>query len=70
MQENRSVTEFILHMVCSPRSWRSGRKSRQIIEVEGFEVTEKQVKESGNSGKVYVPKDWICKRVKIEFQYL
>jgi putative transposon-encoded protein len=52
-------------MVCSPRSCRSGRKSRQIIEVEGFEVTEKQVKEVGNSGKVYVPKDWINKQVKI-----
>ena len=35
------------------------------IEVEGFEVTEKLVKEAGNSGRVYVPKDWINKRVKI-----
>lgn len=35
------------------------------IEVEGFEVIEKLVKEAGNSGRVYVPKDWIDKRVKI-----
>lgn len=35
------------------------------IEVEGFEVIEKLVKEAGNSGRVYVPKNWIDKRVKI-----
>lgn len=35
------------------------------IEVEGFEVIEKLVKETSNSGRVYVPKDWIDKRVKI-----
>lgn len=35
------------------------------IEVEGYEALEKTVKESGNSGRVYAPKEWIGKRVKL-----
>ena len=35
------------------------------IEVEGYEALEKEVKESGNSGRVYAPKEWIGKKVKI-----
>lgn len=31
----------------------------------GFEMLEKQVTKSGNSGRVYVPVEWIGKRVKI-----
>ncbi|MGP8330614.1 MAG: DUF2080 family transposase-associated protein [Methanosarcinaceae archaeon] len=31
----------------------------------GYQVIEKTVKSSGNSGRVYVPKDWIGKKVKI-----
>ena len=35
------------------------------ISVEGYEVLEKVVKEGGNSGRVYLPKSWVGKRVKI-----
>ena len=35
------------------------------IELTGFEMLEKQVNKSGNSGRVYVPIEWIGKRVKI-----
>lgn len=35
------------------------------ITVEGYEVMEKVVKEGGNSGRVYLPKSWVGKRVKI-----
>ena len=35
------------------------------IELTGFEMIEKQVNKSGNSGRVYVPIEWIGKRVKI-----
>ena len=35
------------------------------IEVEAYQVIEKVVKSGGNSGRVYVPIDWIGKRVKI-----
>lgn len=35
------------------------------IEVEGYEAIEKTVKPAGNSGRIYVPKDWEGKRVKI-----
>lgn len=33
--------------------------------VEGHEMVEKVVKLSGNSGRIYLPPDWIGKRVKI-----
>jgi len=35
------------------------------IEIEAYQVIEKIVKSGGNSGRVYVPVDWIGKRVKI-----
>ena len=35
------------------------------IQLTGFEMLEKQVNKSGNSGRVYVPVEWIGKRVKI-----
>jgi putative transposon-encoded protein len=41
----------------------SGEKSK--FEVFGEEMIEKEVKQSGNSGRVYLPPDWIGKHVKI-----
>ena len=35
------------------------------IQLTGFEMIEKQVNKSGNSGRVYVPIEWIGKMVKI-----
>jgi putative transposon-encoded protein len=35
------------------------------VELEAYQVIEKEVKASGNSGRVYVPPEWIGKRVKI-----
>lgn len=35
------------------------------IELSGYEMLEKDVKKSGNSGRVYVPIEWINKKVKI-----
>lgn len=35
------------------------------IEIAGFEMLEKVVNKSGNSGRIYVPIEWIGKRVKI-----
>jgi putative transposon-encoded protein len=35
------------------------------IRLTGFEMLEKQVNKSGNSGRVYVPAEWIGKRVKV-----
>ena len=38
---------------------------KTTIQLSGFEMLEKQVKKSGNSGRVYVPAEWIGKRVKV-----
>lgn len=35
------------------------------IRLTGFEMLEKQVNKSGNSGRVYVPVEWVGKRVKV-----
>ena len=35
------------------------------IQLIGFEMLEKQVNKSGNSGRVYVPVEWIGKKVKV-----
>lgn len=35
------------------------------IEVQAYQVVEKTVKSSGNSGRVYVPKEWVGKKVKV-----
>ncbi len=39
--------------------------SKVKFEVYGEEMIEKEVKSSGNSGRLYLPPDWIGKCVKI-----
>ncbi len=40
-------------------------KAKVKFEVYGEEMIEKRVKMSGNSGRVYLPPDWIGHQVKI-----
>jgi putative transposon-encoded protein len=35
------------------------------VTVRAYQVLEKTVKESGNSGRVYVPKEWVGRKVKV-----
>lgn len=35
------------------------------IQLIGYEMLEKQVTKSGNSGRIYVPIEWVGKKVKI-----
>jgi putative transposon-encoded protein len=46
-----------------PRTSNPATKSK--FEVYGEEMIEKEVKPSGNSGRVYLPPDWVGKHVKI-----
>lgn len=39
--------------------------SRVKFEIYGEEMIEKRVKASGNSGRVYLPPDWVGRKVKI-----
>jgi len=34
------------------------------MQMQGFEVIEKVAESSGNSGRIYVPKKWIGKKVR------
>lgn len=38
---------------------------RTNIQLVGYQMLEKQVNKSGNSGRVYVPIEWLGKKVKI-----
>jgi len=44
---------------------RRARVSLSKFEVYGREMIEKTVKAAGNSGRVYLPPDWVEKHVKI-----
>ena len=35
------------------------------IKLKGYEMLEKMVKKSGDSGRVYVPLKWVGKKIKI-----
>lgn len=41
------------------------RNSKVKFEIFGEEMIEKRVKASGNSGRVYLPPNWVGHRVKI-----
>ena len=41
------------------------KQGRVKFEVYGEEMLEKEVKLSGNSGRVYLPPDWVGRHVKI-----
>jgi hypothetical protein len=43
----------------------SGKPSRAKFGVFGEEMIEKEVKPCGNTGRVYLPLDWVGKHVKI-----
>jgi putative transposon-encoded protein len=42
-----------------------GKSPKVKFEVFGEEMIEKEVKWSGNTGRVYLPPDWVGKYVKI-----
>jgi putative transposon-encoded protein len=44
---------------------KSNKAFRVKFEVFGEEMIEKEVKQSGNSGRVYLPPEWVGKQVKI-----
>lgn len=40
-------------------------RQKSKFEVYGEETIEKEVRQSGNSGRIYLPPDWVGKHVKI-----
>jgi putative transposon-encoded protein len=47
------------------KSQDSGNTRKTKFEVFGEEIIEKEVKPSGNSGRVYLPLDWVGQHIKI-----
>ncbi|TSA45410.1 MAG: DUF2080 family transposase-associated protein [Deltaproteobacteria bacterium] len=56
--------ERISREPASPKG-RGNKTFRVKFEVFGEEMIEKEVKQSGNSGRVYLPPEWVGKQVKI-----
>ncbi|MBU1154814.1 MAG: DUF2080 family transposase-associated protein [Pseudomonadota bacterium] len=48
-----------------PEERTSDPRHKAKFEVYGEEMIEKEVKQSGNSGRVYLPPEWVGKNVKI-----
>ncbi len=48
-----------------PTAFREAIQGSVKFEVYGEEMVEKEVKMSGNSGRVYLPPDWVGHQVKI-----
>jgi putative transposon-encoded protein len=49
----------------SPKGEKKFKPFQAKFEVFGEEMIEKEVKQSGNSGRVYLPPEWVGKQVKI-----
>jgi putative transposon-encoded protein len=47
------------------KSEETSQSFKAKFEVFGEEMIEKEVKQSGNSGRVYLPPEWVRKHVKI-----
>ena len=54
-----------LEAVNEPNDKADAVHTKVKFEVFGEEMLEKSVKSSGNSGRIYLPPDWIGHRVKI-----
>jgi putative transposon-encoded protein len=49
----------------SMKSQNTGTSRKTKFEVFGEEMIEKELKPSGNSGRVYLPLDWVGQHIKI-----
>jgi putative transposon-encoded protein len=55
----------VIPMEQSPKGEKKFKPFQAKFEVFGEEMIEKEVKQSGNSGRVYLPPEWVGKQVKI-----
>ena len=61
----KNVDEQQPEAASEPEDKNNPAHSKVKFEVFGEEMLEKNVKSSGNSGRIYLPPDWIGHRVKI-----
>ena len=66
IKENRVALKRDSHLKeIGGRPGEPRKSSKTKFGVFGKELIEKEVKKSGNSGRVYLPWDWVGKHVKI-----
>jgi len=61
----KNVDEQRLEPATEPDEKMNTVHTKVKFEVFGEEMLEKSVKASGNSGRIYLPPDWVGHRVKI-----
>nr|WP_240744347.1 DUF2080 family transposase-associated protein [Desulfopila sp. IMCC35006] len=61
----KNVDEQRLEAAIEPDEKMNTVHDKVKFEVFGEEMLEKSVKSSGNSGRIYLPPDWVGHRVKI-----
>jgi putative transposon-encoded protein len=65
MTETSSREQQLVRERPSSREEEQRARKKVKFEVYGEEMLEKEVKYSGNSGRVYLPPEWIGKQIKV-----
>ncbi len=65
METNRAVQDTPIETTHDAEDHPEAAHKMVKFEVFGEEMLEKRVKLSGNSGRIYLPPDWVGHRVKV-----
>jgi putative transposon-encoded protein len=65
MDKNTTTEDTRSETVRDPENLAEAAHKMVKFEVFGEEMLEKEVKLSGNSGRIYLPPDWVGHRVKV-----
>lgn len=65
MDKNTTTEDTRNETVRDPENLSEAAHKMVKFEVFGEEMLEKEVKLSGNSGRIYLPPDWVGHRVKV-----
>ncbi|MGA2937516.1 MAG: DUF2080 family transposase-associated protein [Syntrophobacteraceae bacterium] len=65
MERNTTAGDTPIETTRDPENLPEAAHKMVKFEVFGEEMLEKQVKLSGNSGRIYLPPDWVGHRVKV-----
>ena len=63
--EKNQLSENDIEPVTENTDNKDARSNKVKFEIYGEEMIEKRVKSSGNSGRVYLPPNWVGHKVKI-----
>ncbi len=65
MERNTTAGDTATEKTLDPENLAEATHKMVKFEVFGEEMLDKEVKLSGNSGRIYLPPDWVGHRVKV-----